>query len=355
MTYLGDSMGSPLHFCNAEGNIEESYGYDAFGEGRYVKNTLLEGHTGDRQQPFGFTGYEWDPVSGFYDAQARRYDAKTGRFTSRDELKGWISRPQSQNEYVYCFGNPLSYVDRNGREPQFVSGDDYEFVGYDENGTPIIRKIEERTKEEKLKDAELLDQTYDWTTDGLSVMNEAGNIVMPKWIKESTRPNNIGKGTWNKKIAGELAEQAKFYSKAGKVLEKAGYVGVGIDVGIGIYNNVQEGTCWQRIVTDASVDFILSSLILLVSAEIAAVLGGLIGAFVGTFFCPGWGSAVGTFLGSGIGLLLMTMIVSFLLGLFINDLKVYNGKSINENIKESIWTTINSIDDMWNNISSCCG
>lgn len=58
-------------------------------------------------QPFGFTGYERDHISGLYYAQARRYDAEIGRFTSRDMIKGSISQLQSQNEYAYCLDNPL--------------------------------------------------------------------------------------------------------------------------------------------------------------------------------------------------------------------------------------------------------
>ena len=37
MTYLLDPLGSPLHFCNGEGGIEESYDYDAFGEDLYTQ------------------------------------------------------------------------------------------------------------------------------------------------------------------------------------------------------------------------------------------------------------------------------------------------------------------------------
>ena len=70
------------------------------------------------QQPFGFTGYERDGISELYYAQARRYDAKTGRFISRDMIKGNISQMQSQNEYAYCLGNPLMYVERDGRVPK---------------------------------------------------------------------------------------------------------------------------------------------------------------------------------------------------------------------------------------------
>ncbi len=32
-------------------------------------------------------------------------------------IKGKISHMQSQNEYAYCLGNPLLYVDRDGKTP----------------------------------------------------------------------------------------------------------------------------------------------------------------------------------------------------------------------------------------------
>ena len=117
MTYLLDPLGSPLRFCNAEGGIEESYGYDAFGEDLYTQKDNTAVQFIDRIQPFGFTGYERDDISGLYYAQARRYDAGTGRFISRDMIKGQVSHMQSQNEYAYCLGNPLLYVDRDGKIP----------------------------------------------------------------------------------------------------------------------------------------------------------------------------------------------------------------------------------------------
>ena len=91
MTYLLDPLGSPLYFCNGEGGIEESYGYDAFGEDLYTQEDNTAVQSIDRMQPFGFTGYERDDISGLYYAQARRYDAQTGRFTSRDMIKGQVS------------------------------------------------------------------------------------------------------------------------------------------------------------------------------------------------------------------------------------------------------------------------
>lgn len=58
------------------------------------------------------------------------------------------------------------------------------------------------------------------------------------------------------------------------------------------------------------------------------------------------GTAVGAFLGAGIGVTLLTMVISILLGVFFNDLKVYNGKLISEIMRESVWITVNSIADV---------
>ncbi len=48
-------------------------------------------------------------------AQARHYDATSGRFQSEDLVKGFTSIPFTLNHYSYCFGNPVSFVDRNGK------------------------------------------------------------------------------------------------------------------------------------------------------------------------------------------------------------------------------------------------
>lgn len=67
-------------------------------------------------QPFGYTGYQKEEAGGLYYAQARRYDANTGRFISEDKIKGFITMPVTLNAYGYCWGNPMGYVD--GRWPE---------------------------------------------------------------------------------------------------------------------------------------------------------------------------------------------------------------------------------------------
>ncbi|MCH5264025.1 MAG: RHS repeat-associated core domain-containing protein, partial [Lachnospiraceae bacterium] len=74
-------------------------------------------------QPFGYTGYRYDRTSGTYFAQAREYDAKMGRFLSRDKDKYvYVGDCDSTNMYIYCRNSPLRYIDREGTEIIIVTG-----------------------------------------------------------------------------------------------------------------------------------------------------------------------------------------------------------------------------------------
>lgn len=72
----------------------------------------------DRQgaeQPFGYTGYRYDDISGTYFAQAREYQPENGRFTAEDVIKGNGAIPETLNNYSYCQNGALSYVDLDGK------------------------------------------------------------------------------------------------------------------------------------------------------------------------------------------------------------------------------------------------
>jgi len=58
--------------------------------------------------PFGFTGYQTDDISGMYYAQARYYAPTMGRFMAEDPIK------DRTNWYGYCDANPLAFVDPSG-------------------------------------------------------------------------------------------------------------------------------------------------------------------------------------------------------------------------------------------------
>jgi RHS repeat-associated protein len=124
--YLQDELGSPMYMTGTDGAAVSSYAFDDFGRGidpftgglkEAGKKHTKHGYTteGNIIQPFAFTGYQEDEVSGLMFAQARHYDATSGRFQSEDLVKGFTSIPFTLNHYSYCFGNPVGFVDRNGK------------------------------------------------------------------------------------------------------------------------------------------------------------------------------------------------------------------------------------------------
>ena len=58
--------------------------------------------------PFGFTGYQPDYISGLCYALARYYDPQSSRFNAEDGAKDGL------NWYIYCSGNPLGFIDPTG-------------------------------------------------------------------------------------------------------------------------------------------------------------------------------------------------------------------------------------------------
>ena len=106
MFYLHDHLGSPIRLM---WNLATPLAYDAFG-------VVTKGDPGNRQ-PFGFTGYQADAVSGLNYAQARYHAPEAGRFVSEDVVKGHINMPKSLNAYTYCWNQPMTMVDLDGRVP----------------------------------------------------------------------------------------------------------------------------------------------------------------------------------------------------------------------------------------------
>ncbi|PWT25765.1 DUF6531 domain-containing protein [Butyrivibrio fibrisolvens] len=132
--YLQDELGSPMYMTGTDGAAVSLYAFDDFGRGidpltgklkkrrnKYSNGIEESNHKhaytteGNIIQPFAFTGYQEDDISGLKFAQARFYDADTGRFQSEDLVKGFTNIPFTLNHYSYCFGCPIGFVDRNGQ------------------------------------------------------------------------------------------------------------------------------------------------------------------------------------------------------------------------------------------------
>jgi len=88
------------------GNTVATYYYDAFG-------TITE-ETGTVNNPFRYSGYQYDEETELYYLNARMYDSKIARFLQEDTYRGQANDPLSLNLYAYCRNNPLIYWDPTG-------------------------------------------------------------------------------------------------------------------------------------------------------------------------------------------------------------------------------------------------
>ena len=100
--YHVDGLGSITKITDSGQNVVQAYSYTSFGT-----PTPSTGF----QQPFGFTGREYDPETGHHYYRSRTYNTDTGRFLRRDSL-GFAGGDVVLTNYVG--GNPVNFVDPNG-------------------------------------------------------------------------------------------------------------------------------------------------------------------------------------------------------------------------------------------------
>ena len=97
--YHQDGLGTVTELTDTNGSVAKTYAYDAYGN-------ILES-PGMVEQPYTYTGREFDSESGLYYYRARYYDATAGRFLQKDAagFSGGI------NFYAYVGANPTIFVD----------------------------------------------------------------------------------------------------------------------------------------------------------------------------------------------------------------------------------------------------
>lgn len=111
---LVDRLGSVDAIADANGNLIETRGYDAFGKprtGTWADATRLASTT---TTPHGFTGHEHLNQLELIHMNGRVYDYSLGRFTGVDPLVQFPLNSQSLNPYSYIFNNPLAGTDPTG-------------------------------------------------------------------------------------------------------------------------------------------------------------------------------------------------------------------------------------------------
>jgi RHS repeat-associated protein len=102
--YSNDHLGSVREVTDSSGNIQAQYSYDSYG-----RVTQLEGSLASA---FQFAGFYSHTPSGLDLSLRRAYDARPGRWLSRDpsEEVGGV------NLFSYVLNNPICFIDPSGLE-----------------------------------------------------------------------------------------------------------------------------------------------------------------------------------------------------------------------------------------------
>lgn len=103
--HLEDASGNMRFTTSSSGSRSTAANYDPFGNTITSSGILPE---------FQFNQQHFDDHSGMYYLRARYYDPETGRFISRDPVKGSVNMPQTQNPYAYSLNNPINFSDPSG-------------------------------------------------------------------------------------------------------------------------------------------------------------------------------------------------------------------------------------------------
>jgi len=106
--YQLNGHGDVIALTDAAGKVAAEYLYDAYG------NIISQTGTIASENPYRYAGYRYDEGTGLYYLMARYYDAKDGRFITRDTFHGFEDDPQSLNQYAYVSNNPIMYIDPSG-------------------------------------------------------------------------------------------------------------------------------------------------------------------------------------------------------------------------------------------------
>jgi len=102
--YHADGLGNIVALTGKRGYVVQKYEYDSFGNQKNAYNGI--------EQPFTYTGREWDRETELYYYRARHYDPMVGRFIQKDPI-GFDGG--DMNLYAYTSNNPVNQVDPTGK------------------------------------------------------------------------------------------------------------------------------------------------------------------------------------------------------------------------------------------------
>lgn len=119
-TYQKNLKDDATQLTDQSGNIVAEYQYDAWGNVLNSKTTAKSTINNlDKLNPRLYSSYWYDSTLGLYFMKTRMYNSTIGRFLSKDANIGGSSL--SQNPYIYCYNNPVRYIDPSGKIPSGVA------------------------------------------------------------------------------------------------------------------------------------------------------------------------------------------------------------------------------------------
>jgi RHS repeat-associated protein len=104
--YLVDGLGSTRLLTDSQGQVLNSYGYEAFGQ--------TVNQSGSADNKYQYAGEQLDSTLGDYYLRQRFYDTSSGRFGRIDIWGGSLTEPMTLNKYIYAEDNPITNADPSG-------------------------------------------------------------------------------------------------------------------------------------------------------------------------------------------------------------------------------------------------
>ncbi|MCI5892149.1 MAG: hypothetical protein MRZ66_01920 [Clostridiales bacterium] len=174
-TYHYNGHGDVTSLTDQTGTVAASYDYDPFGD--------MIGETGNVDNPFRYSGYEFDNETNLYYLKSRFYNSETARFMQEDTYRGDPSDPLSLNLYTYCANNPNTYTDwfgffgtYNSENPFIVIYTGFDEQRYADSKNGYYRSMDKNS--EGIEEYINTEYTYD---DMLELLKTSGgniNIVL---------------------------------------------------------------------------------------------------------------------------------------------------------------------------------
>ena len=125
--YHRDEQLSTVFVTDGQGEIRNSYQYDAFG--------MSLGTTEKLNNRIRYTGQQYDELTEQYYLRARYYNPVAGRFMQEDVYQG-----DGLNLYAYCGNNPVVYDDPSGYKRKACPPQGKISESVDESGTSSVAK-----------------------------------------------------------------------------------------------------------------------------------------------------------------------------------------------------------------------